>query len=112
MKWPKNRLPKKSFAYERRIETCLANNTHTHTHKNITPTSFTTSPSLSLSLSYEESMAGRESPNERSNNSRDELRSQRYIVTYATLCTRLNKRNKRLFGGLLEYTKYTTSSTP
>jgi hypothetical protein len=84
--------------------------THTHTHKNITPTSFTTS--LSLSLSYEESMAGRESPNERSNNSRDELRSQRYIVTYATLCTRLNKRNKRLFGGLLEYTKYTTSSTP
>jgi len=46
-------------------------------------------------------MVGRESPNERSNNSRDKLRSQRYIVTNATLCTRLNKRNKRLYGGFL-----------
>jgi hypothetical protein len=82
MKWPKNRLPKKSFGYERRIGTCLANKTHTHKKKPQLP-----SQPLSLSLSYEESMVGRKSPNERSNNSRDKLRSQKYIVSY--LCNPL-----------------------
>jgi hypothetical protein len=72
---------------------------YTHTKKKKTPTSFTLSLSLSLSHSYEESMVGREFPNERSNNNRVKLRSQRYIVTSATLCTRLNKRNKTLYGG-------------
>jgi hypothetical protein len=98
MKWPKNRLPKKSFAYERRIETCLANNTHTHTKKHNPNFLHNLSPSLSLSP-MRSPWQGRESPNERSNNSRDKLRSQRYIVTYATLCTRLNKRNKGCMGG-------------
>jgi hypothetical protein len=88
MKWPINRLPKKSFAYERRIETCLANNTHTKKKTYPEPSSQTLSLSLSLSLSYEESMVGRESPNERSNNSRDMLRSQRYIVSH--LCNPLS----------------------